>query len=343
MAACRQLGWTHHYAYLGEQIQLEVDSFKSGLEVDNKFIDQLKEAVGKSLSDTSWLLFYKKDWLYLNRTAYDVVNNDIIAELINQTSDLWDNPPEQFSLGSDSLFTANPYWSYGNLFNSVDVPKEALAWASKLYGKANAQLKQARSKYPSKDLTSQQEKSLKDDLKAVNQHWIDFADAHRHKHPEKMLTMAAAFHKVSHSKPNNEDSNPYKTCLLVFKMFYQEYCHILQDFQGVTFKLWRNSDNALSDYGDKFWQGEILVAQCQLRMTKDHKGNASLQPYLVSRDGKTIARVSTDCNNRKMAIPPTGTWFPVKLTSVKGKKGLPIGYHVADILIGSSVEDMIDF
>lgn len=347
MACCRQLGFTSDYAYLGEQITLEVDSFKSDLTVDENYINDLLKRIGEVLPDSSWLKFYKKPELYLTRTYYDKSNTDTIAQLINQTSALWDECPEHINPVQQSVFKHNPYWSYRSLFDHVEVPDVAITWATKITSEYNAKMFAIIQKYPNKDdITRQQEQAKSDDIKNLHEFYQDFANKHRQNTPEKMMTLAAAFHRVFHSVPANiqtDNVNSAKTNLICFKMFYPEYITVLKEYHGTQFRLYRNTESNPSDFGDKFWSNtEVVICHVVLKMTKNKDGGANLQPYLMTRDNKVVGRISTDCTVQKQAIPPTGQHFPVRIQSVKGKS-LPLSYHQCEIISTLSDDDEIDF
>jgi hypothetical protein len=278
MYSCRTLGWTAHYAKLGQQIQLEVDSFKADTGVDHQYIKSLLMSLAH-LPTNCWTKWYKNDSLFLTQASQRCSKEDTMSFLLNQASDVW-----QQGIGDAgfSPWETRPYWSYQGLFDGITVPG---SWLTKAQSYYRDYAKEMGSAVKSESSTRM------DRINAVLDKWNQFADGLRSRlSSEQMRLTAIAFHKAWHAKHHD---NPAWTASAVFNMFHKEYVELLSTAPELAqFRCWKDLSRQ--------WDDTIVVTVT----VQDGKH------FLRDKSGAIQLRIMED-----RYFPPAGLTFPARIKS----------------------------
>lgn len=315
MSKCRLYGLTEEYAYLGEQIQLVVDSLKSDTGVDVEYINALGKRVGEMVradikaGHTPWVSFYKERDLYLNGATPTIAEchaHDTISQCFQVVNDLYTNgfdDPLWGMVSGQSVFSADDVKGFTYIFADV-VPTASTASTAEVrlstYRKECAETLQAGQS-----------------CDPVFDKWQAWVDELRTRLSQEQVTHIAS------AMWRNECARG-KNCYFIFRFFTDELIHQLQTFQGSSFRLWRNQEKAPAAFDS--YDNDIMTA---------YVGENSLgQPYLYGlANGKTLllGRVIVDNKGGDVCIPMSHLSLDVRINSVRNKEG-QVSYQLVEIL-----------
>jgi len=261
MSAFRTFGWVDKMAYLGEQIQLEVDAFKSDTPVDTEWLRSQSFCVNECLKTATddkgnehWLKFYKNQDLYLNpsKVLYptsEQLPDDVVGQLFTQTNDLYlnGNDEDDYQSGiseGESPFMAYPLTRFRTLFDDIQVPYS-------FANRAREVIKEIRSQYYAVSQAAQKIEDVelryeyrKAEYQRIRDEWDAWADNLRQTKPEHITTIAAAFWDAYHFSENHNSKTASRA---VFDMFSDEIKTQLSTMQSQSFRLWKNCTQYPSD------------------------------------------------------------------------------------------------
>lgn len=315
MSKCRLYGLTEEFAYLGEQIQLVVDSLKSDTGVDVEYINALGKRISKlvkadiNAGHTPWVSFYKERNLYLDGvvpTVSELHAHDTISQCFQVVNDLYINgldDPLWGMVSGQSVFASNDVKEFSHIFTEVVPTTNTTATAEirlSTYRKECAEALQAGQS-----------------CDPIFEKWQAWVDELRTRLPQEQITHIA-------SAMWRNECRRGKNCYFIFRFFTDELIHQLQTFQGSSFRLWRNQEKAPAAFDE--YDNDVMTA---------YVGENSLgQPYLYGlANDKTLllGRVIVDNKGGDVCIPMSNLSLDVRINSVRNKEG-QVSYQLVEIL-----------
>lgn len=238
MTKCRFFGMVSEYAYLGEQIQLVVDSLKSDTGVDQAYIDKLgKELNTKAKAEIEagripWFSIYKDRHIFLNTDRIPVIhpdhNHDTISLLFNLVGTMFD--------GEGTPFKPAKNEHYRFLFDEVVVQDSTLKKCEQYYYEYSKTVKSIIDQFPPDDVRSRaQELAMTQLIRYVIDDWVAWSDELKTRlTPGQLLEITAGFWKLLHATRRAE-YNP--SAGIIFRMFPEYIQQRLEVFRGNSFRM----------------------------------------------------------------------------------------------------------
>lgn len=291
MSTCRFYHLVDEYGYLGEQIQLVVDSLKSDTGVDHKYLDTLlKRLSGLIKIDKDahgvlpWVKYYKKRWLFSSPEhlppIHEAYMGDTITQLLAQTKEQYQSEFEgqcAFERGLNEQFTF--------LFSPADihVTEKTMERCQGYWKQYASDISTVIAAYPPEDKrTDLQQEQFDTAIGDALDKWSDWAaNLQETLNVEQLMSIAAGFWRIVHKRGATSSAG------FIFRCFTRQVVSRLENYHGTSFRCSRNVGNGV-EYEGSPMLCVILPTDKGLGLYEVHADNTTSLVAGVFRDNLTI-------------------------------------------------------